>query len=145
MPRDRRGQAPQAENAQTYGVRNDQLEAQRQMPLPVAPGLPSASGGSPAAPVQPVPPPDPMQSLVQDATQFQPPSPLVGPSTRPTEPVTAGMMVGAGPGREALSGMFSQRPDFTADVIRRAAIATGNPRLASMYDKLQMLRGKRGR
>lgn len=64
-------------------------------------------------PMGPVPSPAPLQSTPTGPTAAAiPPAPLPGqvtgldvPSTRPGEPVTAGLAVGAGPGPEALLPM----------------------------------------
>lgn len=80
-------QAPRAVPGQVYGRATQQLEAQRQMPLPRAGG--ASPGGVSPAPL-PLAPRAPL-------------TPLDAPSERPDEPLTAGLSSGPGPGREALT------------------------------------------
>ena len=82
-----------AANGQPYGAKAAQQAAQRAVPLPqVSTSTPSASSTAPAAPNPILPQPGP------------PPGSLLftHPTTRPTEPITAGMPFGPGPGPEAL-------------------------------------------
>jgi hypothetical protein len=79
---------------QPYGDASQQAAAQRiapmggQTPMPPAVGLAQQSGDNSAA--------GPAMPTYQG-------SPLNGPSTRPNEPITAGVNTGPGPGSEVLS------------------------------------------
>lgn len=89
-------QAPSAAPGQTYGVQAQQLRAQQQIPLPkqAPPSQPAQVGGAAAGP----PPPAaaaPMPGSLGG---------LADPTSRPNEPITAGLNTGAGPGPEALGG-----------------------------------------
>lgn len=76
-----------APTGQPYGVRAEQVAAQRAIPIapPPAPAMAPSNAGPAPAPMGPLP-------VV----------PLDADSTRPGEPVTAGVPVGAGPGPEVL-------------------------------------------
>lgn len=84
----------QAAPGQGYGVRKQQEDAQRVVPLRRA-GLPA--GAPPAAQAAPVPAPP------------APPGPLDAPTANPGEPLTAGSAYGAGPGPEAVTFGAPQR------------------------------------
>jgi len=89
-------QAPQAPNSQAYGMRGDQIAAQQAMPLPQT----APQQGAPTTPAQDAQAVDPM-ALARD---FDPGiTPLAAPSTRPDEPVTAGLSL-ARAGWEKISG-----------------------------------------
>lgn len=127
MPRTRQYQPPQAAAAQAYGQKGEQLEAQRQMPLPQA------------DPGQPEPPPGPGSPVdaLTAAAGFQPDVvPLSAASLRSGEPVTAGLPVGAGPGPEALPGsLFPQRTNAAIEQLQLLADITGDPYLASLLER----------
>lgn len=71
---------------QPYGAAGKQADAQRAIPLPSTPT------------------PSPTAPAPQNAP-FAPPEPglLGAPTARPSEPVTAGLPIGAGPGPEAIN------------------------------------------
>ena len=78
-----------------YGDRQKLIQAQRAVPMAPAPTAapapgPSAAPAPPAGGPGPIPAPAPGQN------------PLLGPTKRPNEPVTAGLPSGPGPGPEAL-------------------------------------------
>lgn len=81
---------------QQYGARKAQMDAQRATPMGPVPSPAqlnsTPSGGAGGAAIPPAPLPGQVTGL--DV-----------PSTRPNEPVTAGLPVGAGPGPEALLPM----------------------------------------
>lgn len=133
MPRTRRYQPAQAVASQAYGEKTEQLDAQRQMPLP------QNDPGQPAAPQDGPGPPD----VLALAAGFQPGVvPLSAGSGRPGEPVTAGLPVGAGPGPEVLPGsLFPQRSNAAIDQLQLLADITGDPYLATL---LQRARGGAG-
>lgn len=86
--------AVNAPTGQAYGARAEQIAAQRAIPIarPATDTLPTGpSAAGPAAPPTAAAGPAPMA-----------PIPLDADSTRPNEPVTAGVPVGAGPGPEVL-------------------------------------------
>jgi hypothetical protein len=71
---------------QPYGVAQQQREAQQAVPLPQAP-----------------PPPKPRAAPVQTAPLPGELPPLNAPTDRPSEPLTAGIPFGPGPGPEVLN------------------------------------------
>jgi hypothetical protein len=83
-------QAPKAAQGQPYGEAGQQLAAQKQIPLSRTPA-PSPQPGGTAA----------LAGMVGGGAQSVPP--LNAPSTRPNEPLTAGLATGPGPGPEALN------------------------------------------
>lgn len=85
---------------QTYGEAGQQAAAQAQIPLPATQPI----TGQPVGPGAPAP----LEQAV----------PLLAPSDRPDEPLTAGAPVGPGPGPEAV-GLLGQ-PDHTADLLAMA-------------------------
>lgn len=97
------GQPLRAATGGDYGDRKATLDQQRGAPLATA-------GGGGAAPAPGGPPPDP--------------NGIFGPTTRPGEPLTAGIDWGAGPGAPVV-------PQFADDVnLVVRAIAAENPHLA---------------
>src|SRR4051812_37148411 len=82
-----RTQKPQAAPNQTYGQAGQQLASQQQMPLSAAP----VAGSSPAPP----------QAAPGGGGPQVIPS-LTAPTTRPNEPLTAGLATGPGGGPEML-------------------------------------------
>ena len=156
MPRTRQ-QPPRAAADQAYGVRGDQMTAQRQMPIPqTAPPPPSAAagagggGGTPAAPPVTAAAPQPQQSpngnpldVLAAAVGTQGGVPLTEATTRPGEPVTAGLAVGPGEGPEALAGMFQARRDRVAETLQRLADDLGDGWMAELAMKAQQSAGRR--
>jgi hypothetical protein len=81
---------------------------------------------------------DPMalqQTATNTAAAMPPPMPPGGflnqPTERPNEPITAGLDIGAGPGREAL-GMPPARNEKIHRQLQQAAETSGNPILQRM-------------
>jgi hypothetical protein len=127
-------QAPQAPNSQAYGMRGDQIAAQQAMPLPQT----APQQGAPTTPAQDAQAVDPM-ALARD---FDPGiTPLAAPSTRPDEPVTAGLSLGAGAGPE----IFSQpaRASRAADTLTALAQSTGDDRYLQMAARIRQGGGAR--
>lgn len=102
-------QAPVSYTGGPYGSRKRNEEAQRVAPLPdrstdtlvaAAERAQQAAGGRGGQPD--------LAAFVEAAQQVQPPPQgglFAAPSSRPAEPVTAGLPVGPGPGPEALPAM----------------------------------------
>ena len=93
--------------AEQYGERSQQQAAQRAVPVAAPPGQPGAP--SPAAASAPTPAPSGPTGGAP-SPGLPPVSgpgilPFLHPSNRPSEPVTAGLPTGAGPGPEALTGV----------------------------------------
>lgn len=130
MPRTRQYQAPKAPNDQAYGQRGDQIAAQQAMPLPqnaAPPPRPSTSG--PTGP-----------SVIDAAAGFDPGiTPLTAPSTRPGEPVTAGLSTGPGPGREIFD--TPQRALNAAAVLESMGMASGDAELIELAFRIRQRGG----
>lgn len=98
-----------------YGENKAYVQQEQSAPLakddgsPPSDLMPAASPSSPA-PAQPGAQPAP-------AAQLAPVTPLLAPTTRPTEPVTAGVSMGPGPGPEA-AGLAPARPSSLTDALR---------------------------
>lgn len=158
MPRDRKTQPPQAPNAQAYGMRGDQMAAQRAMPLPQSappplsrdiptgpPPGPPPQMGQPAPPAAPpmaaepqINPEDP--TLLALAQQFDPGiTPLGAPTDRPNEPVTTGLSTGPGPGPEIFKN--PSRNQRAAEVLRMLSFSSGNESYASLADMIDRNNG----
>lgn len=145
---------------QTYGKAQQQIQAQQTVPMGPTPLAGFPQGGPPLPPLppgqQPMPgaggPPlgGPPMVGPQQVPPIAPPGqgpmipagglgPYGGPTTRPNEPVTAGLSIGAGPGPEALApppagpgvggGM--------SDMLSRAAATTGSATLAGLAQRAQ--------
>ena len=71
-------------SGQPYGARQEQVAAQRALPLPAAPPVPA--------------PPPPAPGALPGGR-----GPFTRPTEYPDEPLTAGMSMGPGPGPEALA------------------------------------------
>lgn len=115
---------------QRYGEGVQQQALQRQMPAPdlvsqTSQALSAAS--APAAPQEEQPVVTPAQNYAAQlaaARQVTGAGLLAAPTTRPDEPVTAGLTLGPGPGRDVLRPMTgTPTGDFYAMVSR----VTGNP------------------
>lgn len=85
-----------------------------------------------------------MQERAQDVVPTGPPPtdvvPLGAPSQRPTEPITAGLPMGAGPGPEAIQPVGIQpgsREDLLLQV-RAIASRYPNPALLALLTELEM-------
>lgn len=125
MPRSYQG--VKTPTGQAYGRAQDQQAAQKAVPLPRDPA--SAPAGAPQAG-----PPD----LMALAAQMQPGVPLNSPTQRPGEPVTAGLPFGPGAGPEAISGMFPQRRNATADTLENLAMWTGDARMQQLAQQARL-------
>lgn len=109
----RRNQAPKATGNQTYGDASQQLASQAAMPLSRAAAPVQAAGSSPAVPPQAAPP------TTGGGGPPVIPS-LSAPTSRPNEPLTAGLATGPGAGPEALN-----LPNANAEDNRTAAMLRG--------------------
>lgn len=144
MPRTQ--QAAAAPTGMAYGAHQDAVQAQQQIPLPQAQpvtGRPPEGGGQ----GQPMPangqaPVDPMQQAIGYARDFDPGvTPLNAPTSRPGEPVQAGLSMGPGPGPE----IFSEptRALATADVLTKLAQTSGNDAFLELASKIRGTGGMR--
>ena len=130
---------------QAYGKVTSQRQSQNIQPI----GPPGASPGA-AAPAAPAAPPAGAPAPGLDLSTLAPSTRPVGhwlaPTTRPDEPITAGMRSGPGPGPEVLNGAgaasaapsnenaslqslltsMAQRPG-AANIIKVLAIRAGSP------------------
>lgn len=134
MPRKRKTLPPQAENAQAYGEAGAQLEAQRAIPLPADPGVPTPSPvpQGRAAPPPIVGPDGPHPSVLEAAMAGPTPDVTLRSATlRPDEPVTAGLDVGPGPGR-ASNPLLKAPAPRRATTLALIAEATGDPTVAAL-------------
>lgn len=128
MPRRAKPQSPQAAAGQAYGERQATIEAQQAMPLPnmqqanAAP-MPAAAQG---------------QELLHTARSANLPMPggMAAPTTRPDEPITAGMSRGAGPGPEVLPTVKRSESDY-ARMLRLMTRATGDPSWANQAARMR--------
>lgn len=110
---------------QTYGLATQQANAQRALPLPASP--PVQASPAPAAP--PIAPE---------------PGMLHAPTTRPNEPVTAGLPIGAGPGTEALGALGANDDQVIANLYR-AYQNNPNEGLRAIIEQAERARGITGR
>lgn len=144
MPRTRKTQSGEraqpvgAVAGQEYGMGVQQMELQRQMPLPqtspVRPETMTAQGGGQPAAVdrQPL---DAARIAEIARTLQGGVGALVRPSGRPGEPVTAGLSSGPGPGPEVL-GLRTGNP--TGMTMRNIARLSGDSYLADLADRAGM-------
>lgn len=123
-----------------YSNRTDLQAAQ---PIRTAPGQPYGAAGQQAAAQQAIPlpaTPQPSASPVQPPSATPPePGMLTGPTTRPGEPVTAGLTVGAGPGPEAVAG--GAPGDQVLQNLYRAFKIAPTPGLQALIAQTERMRG----
>lgn len=113
----------QAPTGLPYGEHQALVEAQQQVPLPAGPGMVESPG---------MPVPDPFSAAMSAGQAMRPPDPILyGPSTRPREPVTAGLPVGPGPGLEALA---IPRGDRVARMMDQLAADSGDPAVQKLAE-----------
>lgn len=98
MPRKGRGGSRQGAPGQAYTNRSDLN--QNRMPVQAAPGQTYGDRAGQERAQQAVPMGSPPSAVRASAA---PPPPLNAPSSRPDEPLTAGMPFGEGPGPEAVA------------------------------------------
>lgn len=144
MPRTRKTQSGERAQpispvaGQEYGMAVDQMELQRQLPMPqtspVRPETMTAQGGGQPAAVdqQPL---DAARIAEIARTLQGGVGALVRPSGRPNEPVTAGLSSGPGPGPEVL-GLRQGSP--TGSTLRNLARLTGDTYLSDLADRAGM-------
>lgn len=118
---------------QMYGAGVEQMQLQRAMPAPnlaQGPTAPVVAPGPAPAPVEAqAPPPSFDQVLAQAQGMRDQTGLLSAPTTRPQEPVTAGLTRGPGGGPEMLQ---MQRGTPAGDAMRRLSAATGDPFFAEL-------------
>jgi hypothetical protein len=120
-----------APTGQPYGVRAEQIAAQRAIPIArpqtdFTASTPAQSGAAAPATPRPSAPPGPLAGQVV---------PLDAPSARPGEPVTAGLSVGAGPGPEVL-GALRGPGETTADELRAIFVRFPTEEMRSLLETL---------
>jgi hypothetical protein len=129
-----RGAVPMmAAAGQTYGKKSEQMAAQRAMPIarpatdtvPTAPARPT--GGTPGGPPPMPPGPTPGQVL-----------PLDAPTTRPGEPLTAGLPIGPGAGPEANPFSAVGSADDAVLAIRAAFAAYPAEELRAILERVDL-------
>lgn len=143
MPRTRQYQAPQAPNSQSYGQKNDQLQAQREMPLPqVDNKIPSGGAAAVSPPAPSGGAPAPQLDIMQLAREYDPGiTPLNAPTNRPGEPVTAGMSLGPGPGPEIFQAPGRQAR--AAETLQMMARISGDDFFLQMAERIRQGGGYR--
>jgi hypothetical protein len=126
---------------QTYGAALQQQNAQRLVPMappsvPFAPSPGPAGNGAVAGGGGAAPGPPPPLGPAAIGPSFLPPgslTPLDAPSQRPSEPVTAGAALGAGPGPDILpQGAGAMGGGIMTALLNRAAQASGSSALKAL-------------
>lgn len=123
-----------------YGEAGALQAAQAATPIAAAPsgpppgpsGPPQPPGAGPGVPGGTNPPPGGLASILAAAQAMRPPSGpgLSAPTMRPSEPVTAGLPSGPGPGPEILG--IGGPPSPLAQTLQAAAQATGSGLLSNL-------------
>lgn len=122
---------------QTYGAGVDQQQLEQSLPTPNVTAAPPANVTA-APPPNSAPQPqndvpyDHQQALAAASQYADQTGILKADTNRPSEPITAGLTRGPGPGPEAL-GLTRGSP--TGDLLRRLSAATGDPSLAELAMK----------
>lgn len=111
-------QAPRAAPSKRYGEAQASLDAQRAVPLPQQPAVTAGAGGGSTPP-----PPGPLPGDLGFAA----------PSSRPAEPITAGLPIGAGPGPSALQPAV----DPIVETLRAAYRAFPNAETAALLEAIE--------
>src|SRR5215467_8891467 len=122
---------------QTYGRAQQQLQAQRTVPMAAPPTLMGPPAGGPAGPAtpgatSPLPPPPapPAPPMLPGGA-----GPLDRMTERPDEPVTAGAALGPGPGPDTM-----QAPTVNmAAILGRAAQTTGSAVLQALAQRAGLM------
>lgn len=125
-------QPPKAPTGMAYGAHQESIAAQQAVPLPQAAPTPGPAGATP--PPSPAGPGRMAAALDAAAAHPAPAGLLAMSSTRPQEPVTAGLTSGPGPGPERL---VTSRAKISS-IYERLAYTTGDPDIAILA---QMARG----
>ena len=144
MPRKRQtlggyeAQAKRPVAGQTYGHAADQQQLEQAMPTPqqpvvAAPTAPAMAGGMQPAAAAPAPSFADVLAAAQRAGSDQ--QLLTAPTTRPSEPITAGLTRGPGAGPQAM-GMKRGSP--TGDLFRRLSAELGDPYFAELAARAQV-------
>ena len=122
---------------QTYGKAQQQLQAQRTVPMAPPPTLIGPGAGPPPAPAPgpaaggPNLPPAPFPPQMMPGGA----GPLERMTERPDEPVTAGAALGPGPGPEAMQGPTVNM----AGILGRAAQAVGSTALQALAQRAGLM------
>lgn len=137
MPRQRKRQQPVATSpGQPYGVSSEQQAAMAQLPLPDNAIDPSAPVAVPDQSTGVSMPPE--MAAIADAAAMPPPmGGLGGDSSRPDEPITAGLDHGPGPNRtQAGLPPRGRRVDGNMTrTLQAIADLTGSPEVASLLQQ----------
>ena len=108
--------AMMAARGQTYGKRKEQIEAQRAVPM-----------GRAQSEVQ-------ARQAARQAPRPAAPGSFLAPTTRPSEPITAGAPFGAGPGPMAAGIPMMSQQDTTLAELRQIAMMTADDDLFDLLD-----------
>lgn len=114
--------AMMAARGQTYGKRQQQMEAQRAVPMGRAPAEVQAA------------------QAARQAPRPAAPGSLTAPTARPDEPITAGAPFGEGPGLEVMPMMVAPPVGDVADLaerVRSIASRFPNPALLGLLAELE--------
>jgi len=135
-------QPPKAAQGLPYGQGQQMQDAQRAIPLPDNRKATSQAIGQPASP-SPAPSPgggggSPLdQAVAAAAIAPDPTGGLASPSTRPDEPITAGLPIGPGAGPEALARAKAQKASVASFFAIAAETFGNDPVLAAMAQRAQ--------
>lgn len=138
MPRTRR--PSQGKPGGRYPNRTDLAMPAKQQPITVPKGMPYGQGkkiemmqadvGLPASTPPPAPSGDPFAQTMAAAQSMPfPKMDIERPSERPSEPVTAGLPIGAGPGPESLG---PAKGAHVSNTLQRLADTTKDPELVNL-------------
>lgn len=121
---------------QMYGAGEEQMQLQRAMPAPNLAQTPVATpapGPAPAEAQQAAPAAPSLEQVLAQAQALRSQTGLLAqPTTRPEQPITAGLASGPGGGPELL-GMQQGTP--AGDALRRLSASTGDPFWAELASK----------
>jgi hypothetical protein len=117
---------------QVYGAGVDQMAMQRNMPAPQTQGQRPAGTAPPDSPADVAVPVDRAAALAAAQSLRGQTGLLTSPTTRPNEPITAGLSRGPGPGPEAMVG---RQGSPAGEMLRHLTQLTGNPYFAELADK----------
>ena len=146
MPRAAKGpptQPPRAAKGLPYGQGKEMADAQAAIPLPDNLAATSAAASAPSpAPPGGSPPPGGGgtaldQAIAAAAMAPDPTGGLTSPSTRPDEPITAGLPIGPGAGPQALAQAKAQRASVASFFAIAAETFGNDPVLAAMAQRAQ--------
>lgn len=125
---------------QEYGASQQQMQLERSLPTPNLRNepLPPTTVPQPAGAAPPAPggaAADPHAAALAAAAALRGQTGLLQqPSTRPNEPITAGLPIGPGPGPEVLAGRIGTP---AGDLFRRLTAETGDPLFAELASRVR--------